>query len=51
MSDFDLNRFLAYIELLKEHNRTSNKKEKEIIKDKMEAIKNGLMPISLKEDK
>lgn len=51
MNDFDLQRFMSYIELLKQYNRSKNKKEKEKLARKMEALKGGLMPISLEGEK
>lgn len=47
MSDFDLQCFLSYMELLKEYNRTKSKKKKEELIRKMECLKVGLMPINL----
>lgn len=46
--EFNLMQFNAYIELLKEYNRTTSKKKKTELKEKMEIIRKGYMPINLK---
>lgn len=51
MSEFNINCFLSYMELLKQYNRSKSKKEKEKLKHQMELLKNGFMPIKLVGDK